>query len=103
MVSNVQYNTCNYNFIGKACQILQKHNQPISETHEIVHLMCNEGIIPHEISNSEMTSSLIFSKLHSAVYEDHYKLKKFGLILQKFEHTIQLGTDIVNDYGKKSY
>ena len=61
--------------------------------------MCNEGII---LRNTEMTSSYIFSKLQSAIYEGHhYKLKKFGLILQKSEHTVQLGTDIINDYGKK--
>ena len=89
--------------IGKACQILEKYNQNISKTTfqvEMVHRMCNEGIIPKEIKNTEITSSLMFSKLRSAVYEDHYKLKKFGLILQKFEHTEQLGTDIINDYGK---
>ena len=82
---------------------MQKYNQNISKTTfqvEMVHLMCNEGIIPNEIRNSEMSSSLMFSKLCSAVYEDHYKLKKFGLILQKSEHTVQLGIDIVNDYGK---
>ena len=60
--------------------------------------MCNEGII---LKNTEMTSSCIFSKLRSAIYEDHYKLMKFGLILQKSEHTVQLGIDIVNDYGKE--
>ena len=32
---------------------------------------------------------------------DHNKLKDFSLILQKSEHTEQLGTDIVNDNGKE--
>ena len=82
---------------------MQKYNQNISKTTfqvEMVHQMCNEGVIPKEIKNTEINSLLMFSKLRSTVYEDHYKLKKFGIILQKSEHTVQLGTDIVNDYGK---
>ena len=63
-------------------------------------MMCNEKVIPVETRNSEMNNAFIMNKLHSAVYEDRYKLKKFGLILQKSEHTVKLGTDIVNDYGK---
>ena len=63
-------------------------------------MMCNEKVIPMETRNSEINNAFIMNKLCSAVYEHHYKLKKFGLILQKSEHTVQLGIDIINDYGK---
>ena len=63
-------------------------------------MMCDEKVIPMETRNSEMNNAFIMNKLRSAVYEDHYKLKKFGLILQKSEYTVQLGTDVVNDYSK---
>ena len=65
-------------------------------------MMCDEKVIfLMETRNSEMNNAFIMDKLRSAVYEDHNKLKKFGHILQKSEHTVQLGTDIVNDCGKE--
>ena len=62
----------------------------------MVNFMYKEKIIHNKESEN---SSLILSGLQNAVYEDHYKLQQFGLVLLKFQHTVQIGTDIVNDHG----
>ena len=62
-------------------------------------LMYSEGVIFKETENSETNTALVLRELRSTAYQDQFKMKKFGLVLQKFESTIQLGTDIVNDYG----
>ena len=64
------------------------------------YLMRNEGIVPKEAMKGEADSLLILRELRSAICEDHVGLKKFGQVLLNYEHTITLGTDIINDYGK---
>lgn len=69
-------------------------------TIEIVHLMCNEKVLPKKIKNTETNNLEILKGLRTTVYDDHCKLRVFASTLLKSQDTIKLGIDIIRDYGK---
>ena len=90
------------------CKMLQKHLDKLSKVQfpmQIFHTLLMESVITKQTFDEVNRSGDVlveesFLALCNMVSEDHNKIKVFGSVLLKFEQTVLIAKDILEEYGK---
>ena len=82
-------------------QILQKFSERLSQVTLPVEMLYTEGVISDETFDEVQKSNISpLTALSGTISDNPNQLRTFGTILLRSEDTVQIGQEILKEYGK---